>query len=252
MSFDVPAESYGRYMGRYSEPLAIEFMQWIDPQPGQRALDVGCGPGALTVLLAARLGPTAVAAVDPSASFVAAARQLLPDTAVEQASAEELPFPSSTFDLTVAQLVVHFMPDPVAALIELGRVTRPGGTIAACVWDYERERMPLSTFWRAVAELDPAAPSESGLPGTGDGQLVEYFRGAGLRDVRQHELLISVPLTGFDDWWQPFRLGVGPAGQYVQRLDEHEVNLIRARCAELLPTGPFTVDATAWAAIGTV
>ncbi|MBO0876900.1 MAG: methyltransferase domain-containing protein, partial [Pseudonocardia sp.] len=131
MSFEVSAEAYGRFMGRFSEPLSAEFVRLVDPSQGQRVLDVGCGTGALTAVLARRLGPAAVAAVDPSASFVAAVRKRLPDVRAERAPAERLPFPDGSFDAAIAQLVVHFMPDPVGGLREMARVTRPGGTVAA-------------------------------------------------------------------------------------------------------------------------
>ena len=122
---------------------------------GQRVLDVGCGPGALTAELVARLGAASVAAVDPSEPFVAAARERHPGVDVRQASAEQLPFPDDAFDAALAQLVVHFMSDPVAGLGEMARVTRPDGVVAACVWDHAGGKGPLSAFWDAARELDP-------------------------------------------------------------------------------------------------
>ena len=251
MSFDVPAEAYGRFMGRYSEPLAIEFLQLLTLESGQQVLDVGCGPGQLTARLVELVGARSVSAVDPSASFVEAARLRLPGVTIKQAVAEELPFPDDTFDQVLAQLVVHFMPDPVRGLTEMARVCRPGGMVAASAWDFQGGRSPLWPFWRAVREVDPQANDESGEPGARDGQLVEIFKAAGLRDATQYELRISVPMAGFDDWWQPLTLGVGPAGQYWQRLGEHGRNRIHERCRELLPDGPFRIDAAAWTAVGT-
>ena len=180
MSFDVAAESYGRFMGRYSEPLGVEFVRLAGPQPGQRVLDVGSGPGALTALLVERLGPAAVCAIDPSEPFVAAARERLTGVDVRQGSAESLPWADATFDQALAQLVVHFMDDPVTALREMARVTRPGGLVAASVWDYAGARSPLSVFWSAVAELDPDHPGEAGLAGARPGHLAELFAAAGL------------------------------------------------------------------------
>ena len=127
MSFDVGAEAYTRFMGRFSEPLAYEFAERSSIHPEQRVLDVGCGPGALTAELVRRVGPAQVAAIDPSASFVAAARERFPDVDVREGRAERLPFPDASFDVALAQLVVHFMTDPVAGLAEMRRVTRPGG-----------------------------------------------------------------------------------------------------------------------------
>ena len=180
MSFDVGADAYLRFMGRYSEPLAVRFADLAGLSRGQRALDVGCGPGALTAELVRRLGANAVRAVDPSASFVAAARKRLPGVGISRSAAEQLPFPDGGFDTVLAQLVVHFMADPVAGLREMGRVASPGGTVAACVWDHAGGRGPLAVFWGAVLELDPAAHDESGLAGVREGQLASLFAEAGL------------------------------------------------------------------------
>ena len=146
MAFEVAADAYSAFMGRYSEPLAEVFVQWAGMEPGRHVLDVGCGPGALTARLVERLGASHVIAVDPSAAFVAAARRRCPGVVVQQAAAEHLPLPNGSVDAAVAQLVVHFMTDPVAGLTEMARVTRPGGVVAACVWDHASGRGPLSTF----------------------------------------------------------------------------------------------------------
>src|SRR6201995_1427184 len=167
-------------MGRYSGPLASQLADLAGIGAGQRVLDVGCGPGPLTAELAARLGPAAVSAADPSPSFAAAVRERLPAVDVRQAPAEQLPFADTAFDAALAQLVVHFMADPVAGLREMGRVTRPGGVVAACVWDHAGGRGPLSAFWRAVRELDPGADDESNLAGVREGHLAELFTRAGL------------------------------------------------------------------------
>src|SRR6476659_10148932 len=180
MSFSVAADDYDRFMGRYSVPLAERFANFAGVATGGHVLDVGCGPGALTRELVDRLGPDAVSAVDPSESFVAAAAKRLPGVDVQHAAAEHLPFDDGQFDAALAQLVVHFMSDPVAGLHEMGRVTRPGGTVAACVWDHGGDRGPLTTFWRAARDLDPSAPDESGLAGVGEGQLAGLFAQAGL------------------------------------------------------------------------
>src|SRR5215467_7960108 len=137
-------------MGRYSEPLAAKFVELAIVKRGQRALDVGCGTGALTAALVERLGPGAVSAVDPSESFVDAVQSRFPTVDVRRASAERLPFPDGSFDSTLAQLVVHFMKDPVAGLREMARVTRSGGSVGACVWDHAGGRGPLTVFWQAV------------------------------------------------------------------------------------------------------
>jgi SAM-dependent methyltransferase len=246
MSFDVAAEAYGRFMGRYSEPLAVSFADAVGLSPGQRVLDVGCGPGALTAQLVGRLGVTQVAAVDPSVPFVEATRSRFPGIEVQLASAEDLPFPVDSFDASLAQLVVHFMSDPVRGLGEMARVTRPGGTVAACVWDFGGGNGPLSLFWSAVHDLDPAADDESGLAGVRDGHLVELASQAGLANAAQSVLSVSVHYATFDEWWEPYTFGVGPSGSYVARLGEADQAALRARCAELLPAPPFDIVARAW------
>src|SRR5688572_3079557 len=153
-------------MGRFSVPLASRFLDRVRLRPGQRVLDVGCGPGALTTALVDRLGADHVAAVDPSEPFVAAVRERLPGVDVRTGRAEALPHDASAYDACLAQLVVHFMADPVAGLAEMRRVTRAGGAVACTVWDHAGGSGPLAAFWRAVAEVDPAAPGERELPGT--------------------------------------------------------------------------------------
>ena len=250
MSFNVSADAYLRFMGRYSEPLAARFADLAAVRPGQRALDVGCGPGALTAELMSRLGPGAVCAVDPSRPFTMAVAERLPGVEVAVAAAERLPFPDGAFDVTLAQLVVHFMADPVAGLRDMGRVTRRGATVAACVWDHAGGRGPLTTFWRAVRDLDPAARDESGLAGVGEGQLAGLFAQAGLIVTDATALTVQVRQATFGQWWQPFTLGVGPAGTYVAALAGQRRRLLREHCRELLGDGPVDVSATAWAVTG--
>jgi len=248
MSFNVSADAYLRFMGRYSEPLAAQFADLAGVRGGQRLLDVGCGPGALTAELAGRAGPEAVSAVEPSGSFAAAASERLPGVDVRQAAAEQLPFGDAAFDAALAQLVVHFMADPVAGLREMGRVTRPGGVVAACVWDHAGGRGPLSAFWQAVRELDPGADDESNLAGVREGHLAQLFAQAGLDAVQVTTLTVRVRQAGFEAWWETFTLGVGPAGAYLASLPVAGRDELRERCRRQLPEGPFEVSATAWAA----
>ena len=246
MSFDVSADAYGRFMGRFSEPLAARFVELAQVLPGQRALDVGCGPGALTAQLVERLGTEAVSAVDPSAPFVAAARDRFPGVDVRSGTAEQLPYPDDDFDRALAQLVVHFMADPLAGLREMARVTRPGGLVAACVWDHAGGGGPLASFWQAVHDLDPRVTGESGLAGARAGHLIELCAAAGLTQVEETSLMIRVPFATFDEWWAPFTLGVGPAGAYVTALDDAGRERLRSRCVEVLPPAPFEIAASAW------
>ena len=250
MSFTVAADSYDRFMGRYSVPLAPRFADLAHVGTGQRVLDVGCGPGALTTELVRRLGADGVAAVDPSEPFVAAARERHPGVQIELAPAEQLPFADEEFDAALAQLVVHFMVDPVAGLREMGRVTRQDGVVAASVWDHAGGRGPLSPYWDAVRELDPDVDDESKLAGAREGHLTELFEAAGIREIQETHLEVSVEHPTFEDWWEPFTLGVGPAGGYVAHLDHERRVELRERCRQRLSTAPFVLTSRAWAARG--
>jgi SAM-dependent methyltransferase len=250
VGFDVDAVSYDRFMGRYSRELAPQLADLAQVTDRGRALDVGCGPGALTAELVARLGPDAVVAVDPSPSFVRALRDRHPGVDARQAPAEALPFDDGEFDVALAQLVVHFMADPVAGLREMARVTRPGGIVAACVWDHAGDRSPLTAFWQAARSLSPQVHDESALAGAREGHLEELFGSAGLDHVRGTTLAVEVRHETFDEWWDPFTFGVGPAGAYVKRLDLDARAALRARCRELLGTPPITIAAQVWAATG--
>jgi SAM-dependent methyltransferase len=250
MTFEVPADAYDRFMGRYSQQLSPQLADLAGVRAGQRVLDVGCGPGALTAELVGRVGEDSVRAIDPSEAFVAAARARHPGVDVQRATAEHLPFEDDAFDASLAQLVVHFMTDPVSGLREMKRVTSPGGIVAACVWDHAGERSPLSVFWQAARELDPEARDESGLAGAREGHLGELFADAGLASVEETSLEATAEYARFEDWWEPFTLGIGPAGGYAQTRDEESRERLRARCEELLPAAPFTLSTWAWAARG--
>jgi SAM-dependent methyltransferase len=250
VTFDVAADAYDRFMGRYSRSLAPQMADLARVRAGQRALDVGCGPGALTSELVGRLGADAVVAADPSEPFAQAARERHPGVEVALAGAEDLPFDDGGFDVALAQLVVHFMSDPVAGLAEMRRVTRDGGIVAACVWDHAGGKAPLSPFWRAVAQLDPDAHDESDLPGAREGHLAALFESAGLDEVEDDELWIRVEHASFEEWWEPFTFGVGPAGAYVAGLDADGGAELRERCRLLLGDGPLNLTMRAWAARG--
>ena len=251
-TFNVAADAYDAFMGRYSRLLSPLMADFAEVRHGQRALDVGCGPGILTEELVARLGAEAVSAADPSPSFVEAARARLPGVTVLHESAEELSLPDDTFDVSLAQLVVHFMSDPVRGIGQMRRVTRDGGVVAASVWDLAGGRAPLSVFWRAAHDVELDVADESQMPGAREGHLRELFGAAGLREIRETTFTVSREHTGFDDWWEPYTRGVGPAGSYVAALDEDRRAVLRERCRELLPMGAFTLTSHAWAARGTV
>jgi SAM-dependent methyltransferase len=250
VSFAVAADAYDRFMGRYSMPLAPQLADLAGVETGQVVLDVGCGPGALTAELVERLGPSAVSAVDPSESFVAAARERYPEVRVRRAAAEQLPFEDQSFDAVLAQLVVHFMKDPVMGLGEMARVTRQQGVVAACVWDHAGGKGPLSVFWEVAHELDPDMEDESQFAGASEGHLAQLFQGAGLHQIEETVLTVNVEHPSFDEWWEPYTLGVGPAGSYTAGLDAMRQAELREACRNMLPPAPFVVTAKAWAARG--
>ena len=252
MSFNVPAEAYDRFMGVHSRQLAPQLIDFARLTPGDNVLDVGCGPGALTAELVARLGTASVSAVDPSEPFVAATRARHPGIDVQLAAAEELPYDDGVFDAALAQLVVHLMTDPAAGLREMVRVTRTGGVMAACVWDFAGGRAPLSPFWRAVNELGLDVRDESALAGAREGHLVEVFEAAGLRHIEDTALVARIEYTSFDEWWEPFGFGIRPAGALFQKLDAAQRARVRASCRDLLPPAPFELVSFAWAARGIV
>ncbi len=250
MSFDVAGSAYGRFMGRYSEPLAVPFTKFAGVSSGDHVLDVGCGPGALTAHLSSVTHAGHITAVDPSPPFVEAVRQRCPEADVHLAAAEVLPFPDDVFDVALAELVVHFMSDPVAGLREMARVCRPGGHVAACVWDGATGA--LGPFWQAAHAVDPSAQDESALAGAREGHLADLFAAAGLATIEAGSVTVEVVHPSFDEWWEPYTLGVGPAGAYVTQLDDDARERLATAARAALGAGPFTVSATAWAARGSV
>ncbi len=246
------AGAYDRFMGRYSTLLAPQMADLAVVAAGQRVLDVGSGPGALTAELVRRVGADHVTAVDPSEPFIAALRERHPGVDARVASAEALPFADATFDAAVAQLVIHFMRDPVAGLREMARVTRRGGTVAACVWDHAGDAGPLAPFWRVARDLDPTVADESERPGASKGDLARSLAQAGLREVREAVVEARIIHPTFDDWWEPFELGVGPAGAFVASLAPDERAWLTARLRDVVPAQGFAQEARAWAARGTV
>lgn len=237
-------------MGRYLPTLSVALADAAQVSNGTHALDVGCGPGGLTRELTAR--GARVAAIDPSPPFAAACGERYPDADVRVGGAEALPWDDDTFDATLASLVVAFMQDPELGVSEMARVTRPGGTVAACMWDIAGGRMNmLRIFWTAVAEADPDAAGEQRRPGTTEGDLVQRFAAAGLGDVRGEVLTARAEYADFDDFWEPFTYGVGPAGAYLAAAPDDRRATIREACRAQLPEGSFELDAHAWCAVGT-
>jgi SAM-dependent methyltransferase len=178
---------------------------------------------------------------------VDAARSRLLGVTIVQGAAEFLPLPDHSVDAAVAQLVVQFMADPVIGLREMARVTRPGGTVATCVWDSSAGgNGPLTPFWDSARSVDPNAGGETNRPGTTRGDLARLFGEAGLTAEQDTAITVRVPFPTFEDWWEPYTLGVGPAGDYVRGLDPEGVIAVRNACRARLGAGPFELDATAW------
>ena len=251
--FQAPAWDYDRFMGRYTPALAAALADAAGIRPGMRVLDVGCGPGGLTSELATRLGAGNVAAIDPAGQFAAACRDRNPGADVRTGVAEQLPWPAAHFDAALSSLVIGFLRDPGQGVTEMARVTRPGGIVAACMWDIANGGMTmLRIFWTAARQVEPAAPGESGMTGTADGDIAGHLRQAGLHHVTSGALTSHARYTGFGDFWQPFTLAVGPAGQYLRSLSPGQQAAIRDACRAQLPDGPFTLPARAWYARGLV
>lgn len=243
-------EAYDRFMGRYSVPLASELADWLGVGAGSRALDVGCGPGALTGVLVDRLGADRVTAVDPSEPFVAACRARYPGVDVRLGTADSLPFGDDHFDVAAANLVVHFMPDPLAGLAEMVRVTRPACWVGATVWDLVGGRTPMAPVWDQLARLDPSQPGEAELPGGSPEELGGFFVRTGLEDVSVTELAVTVTHPTFEEWWTPYLNGVGPVGEAIAALEPGMRGRLVAACHTKLGDGPFDITAVAFAARG--
>jgi SAM-dependent methyltransferase len=247
-SFLTSGDAYDRFMGRYSRQLADTFADAAGVQPGQRALDIGCGPGALTTVLVARLGADAVAAFDPSDPFVQACRALHPDVEIRVGRAEAIPFDDASFDCALAQLVLHFVTEPHRAALEMRRVLRPGGTVGACVWDFAAGMEMLRRFWDAALTIDPGAPDEArNLRFGREGEISELFEAAGFDEIVEIGLDVSSTYADFDELWSGFLDGIGPAGAYCVDLPDATRTAVRDEMFGGLgsPTGPFTLSALA-------
>lgn len=251
--FTGPAEDYDRFMGRYTPSLAAALADAAGVRSGMRVADVGCGPGGLTRVLADRVGAPNVGAVDPAPQFVEACRARVRGADVRRGVAEELPWPDGAFDASLSCLVVAFMRDPARGIAQMRRVTRAGGTVAACMWDMAGGGMPmLCTFAAALRSVAPDAPGGRPLAGTAEGDLVTLLAGAGLDDVTGGALTAHADYTGFDDFWEPLTLGVGPTGRHLASLPAARQAEVREACRARMPEGPFRLDARAWYARGTV
>jgi SAM-dependent methyltransferase len=254
--FRAPAEAYDRHVGRYGRDLALALIAAAGARPGGSALDVGCGPGALTTELVELLGADRVTAVDPSPPFVEACRARLPGVRVETGSAEALPFGDASFDHALAQLVVNFMADPAAGVREMKRVTRSGGTVAAAVWDYAGEMTFLRRFWDAAVAVDPSAAGrdERLMPFCAPAELESLWSATGLAGVGVSPVVVSARYEGFEDLWEPLERGVGPSGAHVGGLGPDQRLALKHELRRRLDVAdePFELTARAWIAAGRV
>jgi SAM-dependent methyltransferase len=250
-TFQSGGDAYDRFMGRYSRELAKTFADFVGIDATTRVLDVGCGPGAFTTEAVDRAGAANVSAADPTLAFVEVCRARNPGVDVRQEPAEQLSFDDNVFDCAVAQLVFHFVSDPALAVAEMTRVVRRDGVIAACVWDFEEEMEMLRTFWDAALAIDPEAPDEARTLRFGRrGELAELLAAAGLTEVAETTLRVSSRYATFDELWDGFVSGVGPAGAYCAGLSPDRRAALRQTFFELLgePAAEFTLDAVALAA----
>jgi SAM-dependent methyltransferase len=251
---------YEAYMGRWSRLLVPAYMAFVGVKDGQRVLDVGTGTGAVASTLEAKLGSSEIVGVDPSAGFIGYAKKNARSSraSFEVGDAQALRFGDASFDQALALLVMNFIPDHDKAIGEMRRVTRPGGIVSACVWDYGAGMESLRFFWDEVVALDPAAAAkdERNMKLSREGQLGEAWRKAGLTDVREKALGIEQAFKSFDDYWGPFLKGTGPGGAYVASLDEERRRQLETRLRKRLlgnrTDGAFTLKARVWCVRGEV
>ena len=248
------SEGYELYMGRWSRRLAPGFAAFAGVRDGERILDVGSGTGAMAATLATSLPRSEIVGVDPSAAFVEHAAKHAPSARLrfETGDAQALRHADGAFDHALSLLVMNFIPDHEKALAEMRRVTRDGGAVSACVWDYGEGMESLRIFWDEAVALDAAAAPkhERNMKLSRRGELETLWRKAGLREVREEALIVEQVFSSFDDYWRPFLTGVGPGGAYVASLAEERRARLAARLRERLHEGPIGLNARAWCVRG--
>lgn len=252
-------QSYEPYVGRWSRLVARRFVEWLGVAEGARWIDVGCGTGALSETVLAQSRPASILGVDASEGFVAFAREAIVDRRArfEVADARGLPSQGSPYDAAVSGLVLNFLPEPREMIAEMARVVRPGGTVAAYVWDYAGEMQLMRRFWDAASALDPAALAlDEGrrFPICNPEALAGAWRQSGLDQVESRAIDVPTHFRDFDDYWRPFLGGQGPAPGYVASLEAARRDVLRERLRATLPATPegrIELVARAWAVRGT-
>jgi SAM-dependent methyltransferase len=248
-------QAYEPYMGRWSRLVAAEFLRWLPAAPSSAWCDIGCGTGALSHAILTTAEPSRVVGVDPSVAYLAAATARITDPRFEvrEGSAAAIPAGDGEFDRVVSALMLNFVPDDSAALAEMRRVARQGGTVAAYVWDYSEGMGMLRAFWDAAVALDPAANElDEGrrFPLCRPEPLRELFASTGLLDVAVHSLDIATAFADFDDFWRPFLGGQAPAAGYCAGLPDDRRVALREHLRATLPRaadGTISLTARAWA-----
>ena len=247
-SFLTSGDAYDAFMGRYSRLLAVPLVEWTGVTTGHSVLDVGCGPGALTDALVQRLGASEVSAFDPSPPFVEECARRYPGVDVRHGRAEAIPFDDDQFDAAIAQLVLHFVTDPSGAAAEMRRVVRPGGLVAACVWDFDEGMQMLRAFCDAALVVDTGAPDEAKTMRFGRAsEIAELFQAAGLVNVEETTISVSATYADYDELWSGFLAGIGPAGAYCTSLTDAKRASLSAELFTRVgsPAGEFSLQAAA-------